>query len=134
MAIGLSLLGNAAWHLIAARVLTVSWPVVVTVGAIPPAVLGLLSHLAVLRGQDDEDEPPSPGTKQDQNQDEASAPERAADHDDHLFEAACAADDAHRAEHGKAITRDELRKVLSVSTERATRLLREVRKNRQNGR
>lgn len=62
-AIGLSLIGNAAWHLMAAKVLTVTWPIVVFVGAVPPAVLGLLSHLAVLRGQDDEDEATPPGTE-----------------------------------------------------------------------
>lgn len=125
-AIGLSLVGNAAWHLIAAHVLTVTWPIVVLVGAVPPAVLGLLSHLAVLRGQDDEDEPESASTAKDEHQDDSN-PEDAANSSDQLFEAARAADTAHREEHGKAITRDELRKQLHVSTERASQLLRELR-------
>ena len=120
-AIGLSLVGNAAWHLIAAKVLTVSWPIVVVVGSVPPAVLGLLSHLAVLRGQDDENEATLPGTELPEHQDAAGAGE------DELFEAARAADDAHQAQHGKPITRDELRKALRVSTGRATELLRELR-------
>jgi hypothetical protein len=120
-AIGLSLVGNAAWHLIAAKVLTVTWPIVVLVGAVPPAVLGLLSHLAVLRVQDDEDEATPPGTELHEHQDEADAG------GDDLLAAARAADEAHRAEHGKAITRDELRKVLHVGTGRASELLRKIR-------
>jgi len=131
-AITLSLLGNAAWHLIAANVLAVSWPIVVFVGAVPPAVLGLLSHLAVLRGQDDEDVALSPSTEQDEHQGEDGPSAKAADHDDQLLEAARAADAAHRAEHGKAITRDELRKQLRVSTERASQLLRKLRHSPEN--
>lgn len=120
-AIGLSLVGNAAWHLIAAKVLGVSWPIVVLVGAVPPAVLGLLSHLAVLHGQDDEDEATPPSTELDEHRDATDAGE------DELLEAARAADDAHQAQHGKPITRDELRKALHVGTGRATELLREIR-------
>ena len=52
-AILLSLAGNAAWHLIAAHLVPVTWVIVVVVGAVPPAVLGLLSHMAVLRRQAD---------------------------------------------------------------------------------
>src|SRR6266536_6602883 len=37
-AIGASIIGNAAYHLVAAGLLTVSWPVVVLVGAVPAAV------------------------------------------------------------------------------------------------
>jgi Protein of unknown function (DUF2637) len=123
-AIGLSLVGNAVWHLIAAKVLTVTWPIVVLVGAVPPPVLGLLSHLAVLRGQDDEDEATSPGTELPEHQDSADAGR------DDLLEAARAADDAHRAQHGKPITRDELRKKLRISTERASAILRELRQSK----
>jgi hypothetical protein len=127
-AIGLSLVGNAAWHLIAAQVLTVTWPIVVLVGAVPPAVLGLLSHLAVLHGQDDEDEATPPGTELHEHQDEAEAG------GDDLLEAARAADEAHRAEHGKPITRDELRKALHVSSDRASRIMRTLRNSRyENG-
>jgi hypothetical protein len=122
MAITLSLVGNAAWHLIAAKVLMPSWPIVVLTGAVPPAVLGLLSHLAVLRGQDDEGETPPRGTEPDERQDDA-----APDGDDRLLEAARTADAVYRAEHGKPITRDELRKQLHVSTERASTLLRQLK-------
>jgi len=54
-AILLSVVGNAAWHLVAADLLRVSPVMVVLVGAVPPVVLGLVAHLAVLRTQDDED-------------------------------------------------------------------------------
>lgn len=123
-AIGLSLVGNAAWHLIAAKVLMVTWPIVVLVGAVPPAVLGLLSHLAVLHSQDDEDEAVPPGTELPEHQDAADAS------GDDLLEAACAADEAHRAEHGKPITRDQLRKQLHVSSDRASHILRTLRNSR----
>src|SRR5882672_3648770 len=53
-AILLSLTGNATSHLVGARLLPVSWVVVVAVGAVPALVLGLVSHLAVLRTQVDE--------------------------------------------------------------------------------
>lgn len=120
-AIGLSLIGNAAWHLMAAKVLTVTWPIVVLVGAVPPAVLGLLSHLAVLRGQDDEDEAAPISTGLDERQDEADAG------GDDLLEAARAADEANRTQYGKPITRDQLRKQLHVSSDRASELLRKIR-------
>jgi hypothetical protein len=48
-AILLSLAGNAAWHLIAADLLAVTWPVVMVVGGVPPVILGLVVHLATLR-------------------------------------------------------------------------------------
>jgi hypothetical protein len=54
-AILLSVLGNATWHLVAAELVSVTWVVVVLVGAVPPVVLGLVAHLAVLRTQDDRD-------------------------------------------------------------------------------
>jgi hypothetical protein len=54
-AILLSVLGNGTWHLVAAELVSVTWVVVVLVGAVPPVVLGLVAHLALLRTQDDED-------------------------------------------------------------------------------
>lgn len=170
-AIGLSLIGNAVWHLIAAKVLTVTWPIVVAVGAVPPAVLGLLSHLAVLRGQVNptpvtvprsvqpvsvsppavhrpvvmrSTEPPRP--EQDEPEDGRQDGDSAAEppktehsaspvkpsQEDELLVAAREADAAHRVAHGKPITRDELRKVLRVSTERATTLLREIKESTSN--
>ena len=121
MAIGLSLVGNAVWHLIAAQVLTVSWVIVVLVGAVPPAVLGLLSHLAVLRSQTEALHVPPVEDDQDEPEDDAEATP------DELLTQAQHADAAHRAEHGKPITRDQLRKTLRVSTERASHILRELR-------
>lgn len=122
MAIGLSLVGNAVWHLIAAQVLTVSWVIVVLVGAVPPVVLGLLSHLAVLRSQAEASRLQAAEDDQGESGDEpTTAP------DDELLAQARAADAAHQAQHGKPITRDHLRKALRVSTERASHILRELR-------
>jgi hypothetical protein len=42
-AIGLSLAGNAAYHAIATGLLAVTWAVIVIVGAVPPAVLDVIS-------------------------------------------------------------------------------------------
>jgi hypothetical protein len=167
MAIGLSLLGNAVWHLMAAGVLEVSWPIVVLVGAVPPAVLGLLSHLAVLRGQADvvpavelrptdaaNEVPPSAprrteatqlrphedrlqagdGKPDDQPLARPSSPHGGVTNEDGLLSAARAADAAHQAEHGKPITRDELRKMLRVSTERATVLRRQLKQSASSNR
>lgn len=149
MAIGLSLMGNATWHLIDAHVLTVTWVIVVLVAAVPPAVLGLLSHLAVLRSQDDTAptslsraaEPSPPATiadlavptrpdqqrREDETEDTQDDPTSGLD----LFDAARAADAAHRARYGKPITRDALRKTLRISTERATHLLHKLKEHRQ---
>lgn len=147
IAVGLSLMGNATWHLIAAQVFTVTWVIVVLVAAVPPAVLGLLSHLAVLRGQDDTAPTslggttvlPSPAAiadlavpaRPDQNEDQCREDKTDARDEpasgSGLFESARAADAAHRAQYGKPITRDALRKTLRVSTERATHLLRELK-------
>ncbi|MEU9685345.1 DUF2637 domain-containing protein [Amycolatopsis japonica] len=126
VAIALSLVGNGVWHLVAARTIDLGWPIVVCVGAVPPAVLGLLSHLAVLRGQDGEDDMSSRRPDEDEHQNDRTA----VDEDNLLLAAARAADAAHRTEHGKAITRDELRRVLHVSTERASVILRKLRETR----
>jgi hypothetical protein len=48
-AIATSIVGNAAYHAVSVRLLTVSWPIVVVVGAVPAAVLGLTAHLHALR-------------------------------------------------------------------------------------
>src|SRR4051812_40333532 len=40
-AIATSIVGNAGYHLIAAGIVVISWPIVVLVGAVPAAVLGL---------------------------------------------------------------------------------------------
>ena len=46
-AVALSMLGNGLEHLSAFHVLTVGWPVVIVVSAIPPVVTALSVHLAV---------------------------------------------------------------------------------------
>lgn len=126
-AVVLSVIGNAVWHLIAAGLLQMSWVIVVVVGAVPAAVLGLLSHLAVLRTHDavpvPEPAPAAvPGTDE---QDEARTPYGTADE---LLAAARAADAAYRDENnGKPITRDELRAALRISAQRATALRRYLR-------
>ena len=127
LAIALSLVGNGTWHLVATKTLELGWPIVVGVGAVPPAVLGLLSHLAVLRGQDEEDGALPGRPREDESEDERQDDRPAIDEDAQLLETARAADEAHRTEHGKAITRDELRKVLHVSTERTSLILRKLR-------
>jgi hypothetical protein len=48
-AIGASILGNAVYHMLSTGLLNVAWPIVVTVGAVPAAVLGLTAHLHALR-------------------------------------------------------------------------------------
>jgi Protein of unknown function (DUF2637) len=46
IAIGLSVAGNAVDHALSAGQLGISWPLTVAVGAVPPALLGLVIHLA----------------------------------------------------------------------------------------
>jgi Protein of unknown function (DUF2637) len=48
-AIATSIAGNAASHLIATGDLTVSWPLIVAVGAVPAAAIGAVAHLHALR-------------------------------------------------------------------------------------
>ncbi|MFG2144263.1 DUF2637 domain-containing protein [Streptomyces sp. NPDC048696] len=48
-AIILSVAGNAVDHTVAAGVVPVGWPLIVSVSAVPPVVLGLLVHMAHLR-------------------------------------------------------------------------------------
>jgi hypothetical protein len=125
MAICLSLIGNGLWHLLAAHVLSVSWPMVVTVGAVPPAVLGLLTHLAVLRTA-------SAGNSQDGRQDGRPAADDDQDNSEPpILAVARSADDAYRREHGTAITRDALRRELRVSTEKASAVLKLLRETHQ---
>ncbi|GAA2061073.1 hypothetical protein GCM10009839_85000 [Catenulispora yoronensis] len=47
VAVSLSVVGNGIEHLDAFHVLTVGWPVVIAVSAIPPVVMALSVHLAV---------------------------------------------------------------------------------------
>lgn len=157
-AILLSLVGNAVFHLIGANLLQVTWVIVLGVGAIPPVVLGLVSHLAVLRTQHDlvaevgpstvlstvlaaTPEPPKPEVEQHESPvlvRPRSAPKRGANKPrnasvEDLLTAARAADAAYRETHGKGITRDQLRQTLRIGGERATALLRHLKEQAQAG-
>ncbi|GAB3519412.1 hypothetical protein GCM10027575_45300 [Phytohabitans suffuscus] len=118
-----SLVGNATYHAIAAGILASNWMVVVVVGAVPPVVLGLVSHLAVLRKQPDAAVPQSvPGT--------AVVPADGTRYrtEDELLVEARAADAAWRRDHDdRPISRDALRKELRVGAARATDVLRRLR-------
>jgi hypothetical protein len=121
-AIALSLAGNATWHLVAAQLVSVNWMVVLAVGAVPPCVLGLVSHLAVLRTQTDDVVPDAvAGTVPKVQVDTTSGT------NDELLTAARIADAAYRARYGRPISRDALRKELRVSAARASDVLRRLR-------
>jgi len=151
-AIMASIAGNAVYHLAAAGLVVISWPVVVLVGAVPAAVLGLTAHLHALRtiarGTPQQDgtgrtavdpataQPVSP--VEDRPRDRTGS--RPADRprprprrraaprtDDALMEAARRADAEHRAAHnGRPITRDALRKALRIAGPKATEIRRRL--------
>lgn len=122
-AILLSLVGNAVWHLIAAKLLTVSWVIVLGTGSVPALALGLVTHMAVLRTHVG---PSGPGDALSATGDSGGRPQYR--DEDELLAAARVADAAYRAEHdGQRITRDELRKALRISGQRATELARKLR-------
>jgi hypothetical protein len=129
-AIAASITGNAAYHAVHTGLLTVSWPIVVLVGAVPAAVLGLTAHLHALRSRTE----PTPPTRYQQKaptrvDEEPDSARRvhARRHprhrtEDELLAAARTADTRYRERHGKPITRDALRMALRISTPRATEL------------
>ncbi|HSV67560.1 MAG TPA: DUF2637 domain-containing protein [Mycobacteriales bacterium] len=149
-AITASIAGNAAYHAIGVRLLAVSWPIVVLVGAVPAAVLGLTAHLHALRSRTgpgpstpDSPEPAEsrtgdrteagPESRTEAGPDGGPTPARTRNRtptsrrprtEAELLAAARAADDRHRAEHGRPITRDALRAALRISGSRATELRR----------
>ncbi len=128
-AVVLSLSGNAIWHLINAGLLAVTWPVVLGVGSVPPVILGMTTHLSILRKQDD-----SPVLR-----DGVAVPEMLSQGvvgapsgprvlaEDELLDAARIADNEFRARYGQGITRDLLRTTLGVGGQKATNLLRQLR-------
>jgi hypothetical protein len=129
-AICLSLCGNAAYHLIAVRLVSAGWSVVVAVGAVPALVLGLVSHLAVLRTQVDQAVPAEVEVRPEAEPGPAVRPEDGLWYADEgrLMEAAQRADQAYRAAHGgKPITRDALREALRIGGTRASELLRQLK-------
>ena len=142
-AIVASTAGNAAYHAVAVGLITVSWPIVVLVGSVPAAVLGLTAHLHAVRtprGDDAEDceaalRSPAPeqagtrdGTEDTARVRRATTRRRTRPRTDaELWEAARAADTRYRAEHdGRPITRDALRVSLRVAGPRATELRRRL--------
>jgi hypothetical protein len=151
-AIATSIVGNAAYHAVSVRLLAVSWPIVVVVGAVPAAVLGLTAHLHALRTI--ERDHPGPNAAGDRTKTESkSGPEDGTEDrtesgtearsetrtrsrsrrraksrtEDELMAAARAADAKYRAVHdGRAITRDELRTALRIAGPKATELRRRL--------
>lgn len=131
-AIGLSFIGNATYHLIATSLLVANWMAVVAVGAVPALVLGLVSHLAVLRAEVDPAVPaPDPSRPEAEPSTDSGRVETGPKSiqpyrtDDELTEAAREADRQYRASHGgRPIPRDELRRTLRVGGGKATELLR----------
>jgi hypothetical protein len=143
-AIAGSIAGNAAYHAVGADLLTVSWPIVVAVGAVPAAVLGLTAHLHALRSRVEPTSPsqsrPTSGTRgrtgdaparrtasATTGRGKGSTPVRRRYRSEaDLLAAARAADQRHRAAHGRPISRDTLRAALRVSGSRATELRRRL--------
>jgi hypothetical protein len=138
-AIGLSVAGNAVWHAIAVGLVRVSWSVVLAVGSVPALVLGLVAHLAVLRGQVDPASPAraaaevDPGTAAVRTKDPTGRPGSGPRYgsEDELVAAARAIDEAYRARNGgRPLSRDGLRRELRIGGTRATAVARRLREER----
>lgn len=131
-AITTSIIGNAGYHLVAAGIITISWPIVVLVGAVPAAVLGLTAHLHALRtvatpaGEPTfapEDRPPV--RTETRTRPRPRRTKRRTD--EALLKAAREADARYRATHdGRPITRDGLRSALRIAGPKATELRRRL--------
>jgi hypothetical protein len=151
-AIATSIVGNAAYHAVSVRLLIVSWPIVVVVGAVPAAVLGLTAHLHALRtiergrpgpdaNKDGAESEQESGTEDGTQYRTESGTEHRSETrtrsrtrkrvksrtEDELMTAARAADAKYRAAHdGRPITRDELRTALRIAGPKATELRRRL--------
>jgi len=147
-AIGASIAGNATYHAVTVGLLTVSPPIVVLVGAVPAAVLGLTAHLHALRtlaededasqsgredadgrGEVDDESGTRDGTESDSKPRTRSSTRRRSKYrtEDDLMTAARRADQAYRDTHsGRPITRDALRAAMSIAGPRATELRRRL--------
>ena len=130
-AIAASIAGNATYHAARTGLLSVSWPIVVLVGAVPAAVLGLTAHLHALRGrteasaQDDAEDTTDDHARHGRRTRRKHRPRPLTE--DELIAAARTADTRHReANAGRPITRDALRTTLRVSNARATELRRHL--------
>jgi hypothetical protein len=150
-AIASSVAGNAAYHAVSTGLLAVSWPIVVSVGAVPAAVLGLIAHLHALHtgtgledfsevevelGLEDDEETDS-GANGDVPEPESSPAPTPSIHrparkrrryrtESDLRVAAQVAEARYREKHGRPITRDALRAALKISGPRATELRRHL--------
>lgn len=145
-AILFSLAGNAVYHLIAANLLVATWFIVLGVGAIPPVILGLVSHLAVLRSQQDQEvvptvptavpkttavrATPASGTTSREKSVALTRPEYGDQAS--LLEAARSVDAQHRERFGRPISRDELRRQLKIGSHKASEALRLLRVQPEN--
>jgi Protein of unknown function (DUF2637) len=147
-AIGASIAGNATYHAVTVGLVTVSSPIVVLVGAVPAAVLGLTAHLHALRTLDDQGDEPEDGARDEDEQPPNTEKSRTEDGtedrpqartrsgsrrrskyrtEDELIAAAREADARYRATHnGRPITRDALRVALAIAGPRATELRRQL--------
>jgi MFS family permease len=116
-AIVTSIVGNAGYHLNAAGLITISWPIIVLVGAVPAAVLGLTAHLHALTTPI-QDPAPTPTV---------SPQVRTRRTDSDLLDAARDVDAQHRVVHnGRPISRDGLRTALRIAGPKATELRRQL--------
>jgi hypothetical protein len=116
-AIATSIVGNAGYHLNAAGLITISWPIIVLVGAVPAAVLGLTAHLHALITPI-QDPTPTPTV---------SPQVRTRRTGSDLLDAAREVDARHRATHnGRPISRDGLRSALRIAGPKATELRRQL--------
>jgi hypothetical protein len=125
-AIATSIIGNAGYHLVATGIISISWPIVVLVGAVPAAVLGLTAHLHALRTVTTTEPDPAPA---EQDRPQARPPVRTRRKkrrtDAALLKSAREADARYRATHdGRPITRDGLRSALRIAGPKATELRR----------
>jgi len=135
-----SIAGNAAYHATAVGLITVSWPIVVLVGSVPAAVLGLTAHLHAVRTQNGDEYGTDVGTvrtsagPRDGTEDRPATRHRPASRrrtrprsEAELWQAAQDADARYRAEHdGRPITRDALRTTLRIAGPRATEFRRRL--------
>ncbi|GID32909.1 DUF2637 domain-containing protein [Paractinoplanes brasiliensis] len=119
-AIATSIVGNAGYHLTAAGLITINWPIVVLVGAVPAAVLGLTAHLHALRAVPASAADPAVRTRVRTRRSKRRT-------EDALLTAAREADARHRAAHdGRPISRDGLRSALRIAGPKATELRRQL--------
>ncbi|MEV7624072.1 DUF2637 domain-containing protein [Actinoplanes sp. NPDC089786] len=127
-AIATSIVGNAGYHLVASGLLTISWPIIVLVGAVPAAVLGLTAHLHALRTAPIAEAATAPAAQNGTRSRPKSRTRRVRPRSDFdLLKAAREADTKYRTAHrGQPITRDALREALRIAGPKATELRRQL--------